>query len=251
MKINFFILLAFTIFITFSSCKKTPKDLSFTMEEMKKMGMPDCNKIWTRGDFEKGFSVLHKIKNSKPFSLPIKGSKKSGEVFDQLISRENMSFVKNDTIPMSLRARGIIQFYGTYEDIADLYKNILLKKQYYTSELIAIYIFGLDVTQDMIDLGQKINKSEDIEDIELQPGFKMIVDLYINLLLNNLDNSKQISKYKADDIELLSDKIYWSLNKNIDLFDDTTKEIIQEKMQTVIDSTSSQTIKEKFDSLDF
>ena len=237
------------ILISFSSCKNAPKDLSLSTEELQIKGLPNCDTIWTNDDYSKAFSVLMNVKNNTPFSLPIQGSKKSGEVFAQLIDKENMAFVHIDTIPMSLRAHGIFSFFGVYEDLADLYFNILLKEQYYNSELVAINIFGLDVAQNMIDLGHKINMSEDSDDVAMKSGFASIQSLYLDVLYNALDENMEISKYKTDDLEILCDGISISAQKNLDWFDDTTKENIKQKMNLVLESTTSEKIKAEYTKL--
>ena len=246
-------LLIFPIFIffiiSFNGCKNTRKDLSLSTAELQKMGLPDCNTTWLKKEYSEAFYVLLNVKNSTPFSLPLRGSEKSGEVFAQLINKKNMAFVNNDTIPLSLRAHAIYNFYGVYEDIADLYFNVLLKEQYYTTELALINIFGLDVAQNMIAVGHKINKSEDSDDVAMKSGFASIQSLYLDVLYNALDENMEILKYETDDLETLCEEISLSVQKNLDWFDDTTKENIKQKINLVLESTTSEKIKAEYTKL--
>ncbi len=237
------------VLLLFSACSTKNKDHSIGMKELKKMGMPDCNKIWSGKEYTKAYSILMNIKNQQPYKLPRKGSEKSGEVFDRLINPENMSFLHNDTIPLHIRAQAILRFLGTYEDIIDIYSNILMKKQYYTPELVDIYLFGLDIMQEMLILGEKINQSDDPNAVAYQEGFPAIQQFYITMLLKHLKVQINNSEYSNEELEKLSKGISESINKNLNWFDQAQKDTLKQEMQTVINAASTEKIKAEYEAL--
>jgi len=71
MKLNFinfnhmknYLLLSIVLFLLFNACNNThDKDFSLSYAELQKMGMPDCDTIWSSNDFANAFSVLLKLK---------------------------------------------------------------------------------------------------------------------------------------------------------------------------------------------
>ena len=245
---NLFLVLS-VFLLLFSACSTKNKDRSIDMKELKKMGMPDCDKLWTGKEYGKAYSILMGIKNNQPYKLPRKGSEKSGEVFNRLISRENMSFLENDSIPLNVRAEVILRFLSTYEDVIDIYTNILMKKQYYTPELVDIYLFGLDIMQNMLILGEKINKSTEPDDVAFQEGFPAIQNFYISMLKKDLKIQLNSSEYKPEELETLCEGISESIKKNAGWFNQKQSASLKEGIQTVIDSTASEKIRIEYKKL--
>jgi len=151
--------------------------------------MPDWNKAWTITDFGDVIGTLQNIKNTDPLSLPRKGSRKSGKLFEHIVSMDNLFFLKNDTLPLHEKAYRI----QPCIHIQNAFCNI----------------FGISITQAMLDLAYQINESDDREDIRMQRGYPAI----------------QRNKF-------------W--------FDQTTADNIKEKMRMVIDSSSSGKINDEY-----
>ena len=57
------------------------------------MGLSDVTKTWSVEEYEIAFALLDQVYEADKFSLPRKGSKYSGELFDRLISLENFNLV--------------------------------------------------------------------------------------------------------------------------------------------------------------
>ncbi len=246
--INLFLVLSIVL-ILFSACNKGKKDRSLSLKELQERGIPNTNKVWTGKEYGKAYSVLMNIKTNEPYKLPRKGSEKSGEVFDRLTNRENMSFIKNDTIPLYVRAEAILRFLGTYDDIVDIYSNILMKKQYYTPELIETYLFGLDIMQEMLTLGEKINQSTNPDDVAFQEGFPAIQSFYISMLKKDLKIQLNSAEYSPEELETLCEGISASVKKNVSWLSQEQKKKLITDMQTVVDSTSSEKISAEYKKL--
>ncbi len=245
-----YFILVFIFIVALASCKSHKKpDFSLSKEEYKELGMPDYDKVWSFKDYSNSYFILLKVKNDKPYSLPIKNSKKSGEYFNRMTSLENMSFLQNDTIPLYENAYRIKNFLVVQSDLVDLYTNILMKKQYYKRELVYLYIFELNITQKMLDLADKINESELPADIAMRSGYEPIQGIYLSSLGQTLENQKYVSRYNNDDLEVLTDSLSVSVKRNMNWFDQDMSEDLKQKMHAVIDSTSSEKIKTEYTNL--
>jgi hypothetical protein len=209
------------------------KDYSYPAEKYLELGIPDTNRPWKISEFGNVIASLREIENNEPLSLPRKGSKKSGEIFEHLISMNNLSFLNIDSLPLSEKAFRIQSFLHIQSEYIDIYTDIYRREQYYNKELIECYLFGLRVTQEMINLGNKINASDKPGDVAMQSGF-------------SLDRQKNTSLYNTEDLERLSDSISLSIRRNISWFDSTHVEMIKPNLSLVIDSTTSDKIRNEY-----
>jgi len=239
---HYFILLL-VIPMMMGACNRPDKrDSSLTLEEYRKLGVPDEDTIWSLGDYAEAFNVLIDLKRDQPFALPTRDSKKSGVLFSRMINLENLSFLQDETLPLSEKAHVIKVYVEVQNRFIDVYTNILMKKQYYNQELVDIYIFGMGVAQQMIDLAHEINESEDPADVRMQRGYRDIQDLYVMDLTDQLRRQLQTSEYPEKALELLTDSVSSSVRRNKVWFDEDDSEKIRQAMLTVIDSTSSRKI---------
>ena len=250
LKIGFKILLGIAI-ATFclSSCKTREKDYSLTLTEYEKLGMPAPNTPWNSEDFINANNVLSKLKWDKPMQLPKKGSKKSEALFDWLISKENITFLKVDTLGLNEKALLLMNYLQIYENWRDIYTDVRLKIQYHHRELIDIQLFGLDIIHLMLDYADKIQNSEDPVDIAMRSGDQSIRKMYIDYLLVTLEIQKDMSPYMKEDMERMGDLVSASVIKNKDWMDSANKSKIIEELQLVIDRTSIGYIRDKYESL--
>jgi hypothetical protein len=100
----------------------------------------------------------------------------------------------------------------------------------------------------MIDLAHQINESDDRRDISMQQGYPTIQYTYMAMVTGILNEQSFVSQYDENDLEVLSDSIVSSVEKNKFWFDQPTADVIKEKMGIVADSTSSAHIKEIYGS---
>jgi len=234
------------LLIIFGSCKKSSKDYSLSPEEYQEMGIPEANKIWSLSDYSEAFIVLMQLKYKKPFALPIKDSKRSSDLFRRMISLENMSFLNNEPIPLYEKAQLIKQYLEVQRELIEIYTNIRMKKQYYNRELVDIHMYGMQVTQKMLNLAYEINKSDDPGDMMMQSGFQSIQYLYISGVIDVLKEQAKTSKYFKNDLEVLTDSVTISLMKNKNWMDSTAVNDLKQALEVVVDSTSSDYIKNKY-----
>jgi hypothetical protein len=212
------------------------------------MGMPDWGDAWTMDEYGNVMGTLRNIQFDDPLSLPRKDSPKSGELFDHLVSMENLHFMYDDKLPLHEKARRVQPYLHVHEEFCDIYTNLHRTDQYYHRELVDLYIFGLSIVNAMIDLAHQINESDDRRDISMQQGYPTIQYTYMAMVTGILNEQRFVSHYDEKDLEVLSDSIVSSVERNRIWFDQPTAAIIKEKLGIVADSTSSAHIKEIYGS---
>jgi hypothetical protein len=228
------------------SCNRKP-DYSYPLKKYREMGIPDWSEAWTITDFGNVLGTLRNIKNSEPLSLPRKSSRKSGELFAHMVSIDNLYFLKVDSFPLHEKAFRIQPYIRIQNEYADIYTDIFRREQYYNEELVAIYIFGLSIVQEMLDLAYQINASDDPADIRMQSGYPAIQYTYMATLFQALKEQSRVSIYRTKDLEALGDSIALSIKRNMFWFDQDDAEQIKQKMRVVMDSLSSAKIRDGYD----
>ena len=245
MKNSYLILLVFLVSVISCSNPKE-KDYSLQLEKYSELGMPDFNRPWQISEFGEVIATLRDILNNEPLSLPRKGSSKSGKLFEQLISMDNLSFLDTDSLPLYEKAYRIQSFVHIQDEYVDIYTDLYRREQYYNEELIDFYIFGISVSQKMLDLAYQINNSDKPGDIGMQSGFSGIQYGHVFMISSCLDKQKNTSLYKAEDLERLSDSIAYSVRKNMSWYDTIAIDRIKQNMLVVIDSSSSDKISNEY-----
>ena len=241
---NYFLFI-FVLQVCLVSCNKE-SDYSFPLEKYRELGMPDFNRAWKISEFVNVIATLRDIQNTEPLSLPRKGSRKSGKLFEHMVSMDNLSFLNIDTLPLYEKAYRIQSFLHIQSEYIDIYTDLRHREQYYNEELIVFYIYGISITQKMLDLAYKINESDAPGDVGMQSGFHGIQYIYVTMLSDALNKQKNTSLYNAEDLETLGDSIAISLRRNMSWFDSTAVERIKQNMLVVIDSSSSDKIRNEY-----
>jgi hypothetical protein len=222
------------------------KDHSYPLEKYSELGMPDFNRPWQISEFTDVIATLREIRNNDFLALPKKGSRNSGELFDHLISMDNLSFLNIDTLPLYEKAYRIQAFVHIQSEYIDIYTDLYHREQYYNEELIDLYIYGISITQKMLDLAYQINESDKPGDVGMQSGFPGIQYGHVFMISTCLDKQKNTSLYKAEDLEILSDSIALSIRRNMSWYDSIAVEQIKHNMLVAIDSSSSDKIRNEY-----
>ncbi len=248
MRNYLFVILGLSILLI--SCKRqNTTDYSLTPAEYQKLGMPDYTKIWSLEDYSNAFLVLNTMKYNQPKALPSRDSEKSAVVFSRMISSDNLSFLRDQTLPLHTKAEMIQWYVPNMIELATAYTLIGVEKQYYIRELTDIDIFGIAIAEMMLDLGNEINESEDPGDIVMQSDFPLIQEMYLDLLSSLFEKQQHPSLYPEETLELFADSLSTSVRRNMHWFDADASETIKQAMLAVIDSSSSQKIKKDYKEL--
>ena len=218
-------------------------------EEYQNMGLPDHTQTWDFHAYSEACVVLSNIKSLKPFALPKKGSKKSGEIFDRMINMDNLLFLQDDELSLNEKAYEIQKYINVQGCFVTAYTDLNDQEQYYNRELIDLYIFGLGIAQHMLDLGNLINESIDERDIEMQYGYKSIQYMYITMVLYVLENQKKSYFFNEEDLIRLGDFLYNSVLINREWMEDAAVDDIKRRVQDIVEVTSSEEIRKKYNML--
>jgi hypothetical protein len=213
------------------------------------MGLPDPSDTWDYKDYTEACVVLSNIKSLKPFSLPKKGSKNSGDIFDRLINPDNLLFLQDDNLSLNEKAYRIQKYINVQGCFVTAYTDLNTQVQFYNRELIDLYLFGLTIAQDMLDLGNLINESIDEKDIEMQYGFRSIQFMYITMVLYVLENQQKSYFFQENDLERLSNFVYNSVLINREWMEDAVVEDIRKQVQKIVQDTSSDGVRKKYNML--
>jgi len=245
MRYTIFLLLG-TFIIDVSCSRNANRDFSLSLKKYRNMGIADPSKVWTAEDIRIAIDVLSGIKWSKPYTLPRKGSKKSGVLFDRMISLENMTFLQDDTLKLHDKAYLSLEFLELYDKWKDVYTHPIWEKQYYHRELVDINISEVRLTEIMVELTVKIMASNDPVDVMLQSGVPNVKSNYVASLINALDLQDHTSQFQKNDLELIADSLSSSIMRNREWMDSVSKNMIKKSINIVLDSTSSDYVKEKY-----
>ncbi len=239
------------LFVCTASCSNPHgKDYSYPVEQYLQLGIPDIDRPWKVSEFGDIVATLREIKHANPLSLPRKDSQKSGRLFAHMVSLDNMYFLDLDTLPLYEKAYRIQSYVHIQNEFCDIYTDLYRREQYYSKELIELYIFGIRVSEEMLNLAYQINESDAPGDVGMQSGFTAIQYIYVTMLTDALNKQQHTSLFDASALETLGDTIASSIRKNMYWFDSLHVAKIKENMKAVIDSsTSDKTRKEYMDLL--
>ncbi len=241
-------------FLFFSACNQKKnedlreEDRSFDTEWYIRLGVPDYKTEWSINDYAYALQVLSGIQLKYPHALPVLNSRKSGALFEKLVSDENFSFL-NGPSGLIKKARTLLHFSRLYDELAELYYNPEGQKQYYWRELIEIYIFGLKLSQHMLDVGREIELAPDPSLDEFKAGLFEVRDSYIAMAHKIIRTTGQTDFYAEKDLIRLADLISQSLHKNEFWMNPSQKKIIVEALDEVIDETPAPQIKEEYEDI--
>lgn len=230
-----------------TSCKITKEpDYSLSLEEYYKLGMPEQDHVWNMQDYSTAFYVLNTLKYSNPETLPVRESEKSGGLFSRMINMDNLAFLQDVTLPLNTKADQIKWFVNTLMELKVAYTDPRQTEQYYVRELIDIDIFRLSVSHQMLALGQQINESEDPSDKTMASDYPQIQRMYLDLLSELLSKHQYSAQIPQQTLELLSDSLSNSIKMNMHWFDEQARGAIKQRLNTAIESSSSQKIKSNY-----
>lgn len=232
------------------SCTDRRDDNSLSVDDYVELGMPDIDRIWGMADYTQAYNVLSKIKWEQPIELPRKDSERSGSLFEHMVSLEYLSFLQDSTMSLNAKAERISEFTRVYDYWIDIYTIPILKRNHYHREIIDLQIFNLRVMEAMLNLAHKINKSDDPADVALQFGYNSIKENYLTCLHNDLKTQNRTSEFLKPDLDRMADSIYASVMRNKEWMDSSAVSELKRSLQFVMDSTSSDHIRNKYKTLE-
>lgn len=251
MKYVFFLILIAWFFGSIIGCKPKYTDRSLFIAEYEALGMPDCNKPWDANDYSKANEVLSRMKWEKPFSLPIKDSGKSGKLYNKLVSHDIMSFLKADSLALYEKAMQSMEVLNVFENWINVYINLGMQKQYYRRELLDLHLHTMSVRQEMINLADKIQVSDEPGALRMRQGIKSIRKMYVTGLVKTLELQSNASQFSINDLDIVTDSIAADILGNKSWMDSTEKSDLKYGMHVAMDSIDSDFTRSKYKDISF
>lgn len=241
---------ALACMVCFSCTKETVDDDGLTIEEYLKRGVPDPEKRWTMEEFSQARVALGKIKWDQPYHLPRKGSKKSGPLFDHMLSLDNMYFLRDTKLSLNEKAEHISAFVSVYDYWIDVYSNPVINKGFYSRERLYIDLFNLGVMEQMVQLALAIQDSDEPSAVALQYGVPSIKSNYLASLKTNLKTQSNSSHSPETDLDALADSVYSSVMKNKEWMDSAARSELKSAIHLILQSPSSDHVRDKYTQLE-
>jgi hypothetical protein len=243
---NYLILLILVTLIS-GSCKNSLKnDQSLKLKEYLGAGIPDPTKLWASEAYLQTITTLKTIRRNNFQSLPRKASRRSGVVFKNFVNKENLSFLDEGNLSLSEKAHLVKYFPSLQSDLKRMYTDESKTEQYYSEELIDIYIFGLFIYEKMLDLADKMQNPDVSVNVDMKSGLQKVMYGYLNMVVKDLDEQVKSNIYEARDLDSLSLAISSSLIKNKGWIRPADIQTISAKIQNTIDKSSSDYIKDNY-----
>jgi hypothetical protein len=238
------VIVLFLIILVNGSCRNIfRKDHSLTLKEYQAKGMPEINIVWPQSKLMEAYNALLTIKTKSFQSLPRKGSRKSGAVFSQLLNKENLSFI--DDPKKSLREKALdTQPVGRFvSELSRIYTDNLRPQQYYSEELIEIFIYEMYVRKRMLEVAEQIMNSTDPEAIGMQAGRDGIVRGYVNLITTLIRNQEKAKAFPSRQLKKLNNEVSKSIKENLRYLDPESKQILSAEIKKVTETSVSVSLK--------
>ncbi len=228
------------------ACCSYKKDMSYTVTEYRKMGMPDPSVSWSKDEYAQALSVLRNLKLYGSLTMPKKFSNKSGIIFKRLLSQENMAFVDDTTLLARDKAFRIQHFSSFQAGMIGLYTYKVKDLRYYRDELVDLYIFGLLVHNNMLDLSEELNQSDNGTDKVLTAGSSFVIKEYSDLIMKILKEQLNSKIYRNKGLKRLSKSLTESLIQNWERLGSADKQKIIVEIRNVISKSSSKFIRTNY-----
>ena len=106
-----------------------PEDLSLTIEQYQKLGMPPSHRLWNSADMAKAARVLAKLAEEDPSRLPRYKSEKSGKVFSRMTNLQNIDQLRSTVFPPAIRLGFGLQFIMASSSFGKTYAKGLLQEK--------------------------------------------------------------------------------------------------------------------------
>ncbi len=230
------------------SCKNIfRKDLSMTVKEYYLLGMPDADSAWNENSYVKAHITLSNIRIKNFAHLPRKGSKRSGTVFNRILSKDYLSFLNDSSKSLRDKAFQIQSLSSFLNELARMYTDNLHQKQYYNEELTEIFCFELYVKERMLELADRIKNSDDPADISMEQGRPAIISGYVNLISILIRNLDKTNAFSSGEIKRIGREVSISISSNMKYLDKASKQKITSEITSFTKKTRSGHMRKDFE----
>lgn len=216
------------------SCKSDNPDKSLTASEYKKNGVPDLLKHWSNEELKTCLTVLNKLKSQNFYSLPRKGSERSGQVYEKIISVEN-SLLTTDKAEANKLMINLLQL---YED-----NNFERRPSYYHKELTGVIKFFIHYSDLM---SKAVNEVTDTSNFEVKQLLAGRERGYAKMISGALFFQSDSIALAEKDMILLAESFIPSLESNWGSLSQISKEELMPDLKSISQNHPSSIIRNKY-----
>ena len=123
------------------------KDESLNVEAYRKAGFPSLRRIWSPGEYFIAAEAIAALAQKTTETLPRFRSSRSGALFEQMISRDNLLPLDNKKIPIQIRAYAMYQMVMSFQRMLIDYQDALQKGIPVSSEIVELIGFELELLE--------------------------------------------------------------------------------------------------------
>jgi hypothetical protein len=139
-------------------------DLSLTVDEYLKLGIPSIEKRWSSSDLARAAKVLSDVAARDAAQLPRYGSPQSGNVFARMTSEQNLEQLQNKLFPVPVRIGFALQFLHSATTLSKLYASAALQKKTDSEESAELLGFTLRTGVELKELSKEAASRFDATD---------------------------------------------------------------------------------------
>jgi hypothetical protein len=229
-KMRIVVIIIIVLFNNLDCFSQSRKDESFTEKQYEKLGVPSPEKIWHSDEYDKCIVILTDVKKENIKSLPQFNSKKSNTFFQRLISPENLLIINDSTIDIQQRVFQLQYLTSNFGKLVFLYYQNDNSKEYYSKEMVELFIFGLRINEATFNFANTIMQKAKIINEQMKLGIQNMKNGYKNTIVGMLDELERNSAYNIEDLEKLSLELKNNIDRNIDWIEPNTRLEIKEKI---------------------
>ncbi len=213
-------------------------DQSLTLKEYEKRGVPAVTKnAWSLNEFSTAINKLEELKSENPALLPLKGSKKSGALFEKLLSREIIKVLGDTTRSYADRVNSVMPYISSVSRLLNLYFDPGQAKQLHSKEVLNIMDFYMDLMSAVMGVTYMVIASPN-SGIKSNEGLEQAragYNLFSHGLVATMGSE---SAYEKEDLIFFSKKLKLFLEKSWPWYDEKTRTELKANINSIIAKTS-------------
>lgn len=223
------------IFISLQfSCQNAQTDNSLPLEKYIKLGVTEPNQQWNSKELKSSLEALVNIKKEDFYSLPRKGSAKSGKVYEKIISPDNR-ITFNDRQEISYILTNLLQL---YED-----ENLKRRPGYYHEELTGVIKYYVQFSDEM---SRRTVAAVDTDSEEIRSLLARNESGYAKMVSGALFYQSDSIALDDKDMIDLSNTFIPSLEHNWKLLSQPSKDEINVEIENILQNHHSEVIRLKY-----
>jgi hypothetical protein len=221
------------------TCTTKDQDRSMTVQEYRDLGVPDLNSKWQSNEIARCLDVLAQLKSKDFYSLPRKGSAKSGKVYEKLTSLEN-EILYTDPVQANRVLSNLVEIYND----PDYYRN----PGYYHHEFTGVIVYMINFSYKNVEVLNSLQPFQ-LEFESTKTQISLMESGYSKMLSGFFFFQNDSIHLNIDDQILLSETFTTSLDTCWPILSENSVEELLPRIQGFASNHRSKEVRDKYTSL--